>query len=126
MKNVVTNIRTGEIQHELIARLSARASGKVQHPVRVLAVQIAVRVDHLRFYPEAEVHAEGMDLVDEWLEAVRELLRVHVPVAEACMVVVSLAKPAVVHDESLDADTGCLLGERLLSGLIDAEGGRLP
>src|SRR5271156_1143078 len=67
-----------------------------------------------------------MNPVDEWFEAVRELLRIHVPVAEPRMVVVSVAKPAVVHDESLDSDTGCFLGECLLSGFIDAEGGCFP
>src|ERR1700733_3090854 len=56
----------------------------------------------------------------------RKLLRIHVPVAEAGMLVLPLAEPAIVHHKSLNADAGSLLCERLLSGLVHVETRRLP
>ena len=44
-----------------------------------------------------------MDFIRQTGQAVRQLLPVHFPVAEGGGVVVSFAKPAVVHDEQLDA-----------------------
>ena len=100
--------------------------GEVDDPVGMLAIEIAVRVDHLRLDPDAEVHAEGMHLVDEGLEAVGEFLRIDIPVAESGVVVFALAEPAVVHDEALGADGGGLLCEGDLAGLIDVHLGGFP
>jgi hypothetical protein len=47
----------------------------------VLPIKIGVRIDHLRFNPQAEVHAERVDLVYERFEAARKLYGVYVPVA---------------------------------------------
>ncbi len=92
----------------------------------MLAIEIAVGVDHLRLDPDAEVHAEGMHLVDEGLEAVGKFLRVDIPVAESSVVVFALTEPAVVHDEALGADGGGHLSEGHLSRLIDVHLGCFP
>ena len=125
-EHVVAHVGPGEVQDQLVARLRPRASGEVQHPVGVLAVQVRVRVHHLRLHPEAEVHPQRVDLVDERPEPAGELLRVHRPVAQARAVALALAEPAVVHHEAVHAERRGLLGERDLPGLGDVELGGLP
>ena len=70
----------------------------------MLAVEIGVGVDHLRLNPQAKVHAQRVNFVDERLEAVGKLLLIHIPVAQAGVVVFALAKPAVVHHKPVDAE----------------------
>ena len=48
--------------HELAAQLVAAPVREVQDPVRVSAVQRAVGVDRLWFDPDAEPHAEFVDV----------------------------------------------------------------
>ena len=120
------HVGAGQVEHQLVALLGARTAGEVQHPVRMRAIEVGVGVDHLRLDPEAEVHAERVNLVDERLEAVGKLLLVYIPVAQAGVVVFALAEPAVVHDEAVDAERGGLFGQRHLAGLGDVELGCLP
>jgi len=50
-------LRSPEVQDKLPAGFGARAAGEVQHPFRMLAVQVGVGIDHLRLYPDAKAHA---------------------------------------------------------------------
>ena len=90
------------------------------------AVEVAIRIDHLGFHPEAEIHAEAVDVVDQRGQAVGEFLGIHGPIAQAGVVVVARAEPAIVHHEALHAQFRGLVGERLLSRLIDGELGGFP
>jgi len=67
-----------------------------------------------------------MNPVDERLQAVRKLLLVHIPVAQAGMVVLALAKPAVVHHKSVNCPALRPSPPAHLSGLVDIEFGCLP
>ena len=67
-----------------------------------------------------------MDFVDQRLQTVGEFFRVHVPVAEARVIVFALAEPAVVHDKTIDADGRGFFGERHLAGFIDSKFGCFP
>ena len=67
-----------------------------------------------------------MHFINERLEAVRELLLVGVPVAEAGIVVVALSEPAIVDDETVHSKSRGLFGEFHLSGCSDIEGCGLP
>ena len=120
------DIFAGEIEHELVAAFGARSAGHVEDPVGVSAVEVGVGVDHLGFDPEAEVHVEGVDLVDERLQAVGKFCLVDVPVAETEVVGGALAEPAVVHDEALDTDAGGLFGEGGLARIVDGHLGGFP
>ena len=60
------------------------------------------------------------------LQALREFLRIHEPVAQAGVVVVARAEPSVVHHEQLDPQFGGLVRQLLLPGFVDVEGGGLP
>src|SRR5271154_2800281 len=87
----------------------------------MFAIEIAVRVHHLRLHPDAEVHAQCMHAIDDGLEAVGKLLLVHIPVAQAGVVVLALAEPSIIDNETLYAHFGGLLGEGNLPSLADIE-----
>src|SRR6187402_3729310 len=110
-----------EIEDELMTALAALASREVQHPIRMRAVEIAVRIDHLRLHPQAEAHPEPVHLVDERLQSVWELVTIDYPVTKPGTVAVARAEPAVVHDEALHAERGRLLGKAHLPGFVDLE-----
>ena len=84
----------------------------------MLAIQIGIGIDHLRLDPQAEVHAQRVNLVDQRLQPVRKLLLVHVPVAEAGVIVFALPEPAVVHHEAIDAERRGLFRQRDLAGFV--------
>src|SRR5580704_559530 len=86
LEYIFADIRPSEVKHELIASFAAWSAGEVQYPVRVFTIQIAVRVYHLRLDPYAKIHTEGVDLVDQRLQTVGKLDRIHVPVAKSGLV----------------------------------------
>lgn len=98
----------------------------MERPIGVGAVEAAVGVDHFGLDPEAEVHAELVDVIDEGFEAAGEFFGVDGPVAEAGAVIVAGAEPAVIHDETLDAEFGGYGGKGFLAFLGDVEGGGFP
>lgn len=75
------------------------------------AGQIGIGVDHFGFDPQAELHAERADMVDQGAQAAGPDGLLDVPVAESCRVVAAVAEPAVVQDEALHADLRAEVGE---------------
>lgn len=76
------------------------------------AVQIRVYRDHLRFKPESELHAEAVNFLGEFRKAA-DLTLIHLPVAKARIVVVSMAEPSVVQNQHLDSELLRLFCERV-------------
>ena len=76
------------------------------------AGEVGVGVDHLRLDPQAELHAEPADVVDQRVQPVGPDVLVDVPVAEPGGVVAAVAEPAVVEHEPLDAELGGRVGQR--------------
>src|SRR5215208_2288760 len=126
VEKMIADLLLGEVQHELVAALGPRAVGEVVNPVGVLPVEVGIRIDHLRFDPQAEAHAKGMDLLDQLPQAPRKLLLVDPPVAQAPAVVVPFAEPTVVQDEEFDTQRSCLLRKATLNLLTYVEVGGLP
>ena len=87
----------------------------------MLAVQIAVGVHHLRLDPDAKVHAQRVYAIDHRFQAVRKLLRVHIPVAQAGVIVLALAEPSVIDDEPLHTQLGSLLRQGYLARFAHIE-----
>ncbi len=115
-----------EVQDELVAHLGAGPAGDVQHPVGVLAVQGAVRIDHLRLDPDPEPHPEPVHGVGQRPEPLGKALRSRRPVAQPRPVASPRPEPAVVDDIQLHAEHRGPLGQRLLTRLVDVEAGGLP
>ena len=49
-----------EVKDQLVARFGPLSAGEMQHPIRVLAIQIGIGVDHLRLHPQTELHPQPM------------------------------------------------------------------
>src|SRR5262245_21552112 len=93
-----------EVEYLLVAGLGRKPAAASHDPFWVGPGQVGVRVDHLRFDPESELHAEAADVVDERVQAVGPDRLVDVPVAEPGAVAAAVPEPAVVEDEPLDPD----------------------
>ena len=64
-------IGPGQVEHELMPSEHRFVPRRLQGPFGVGAVEVAVGADHLRFDPQAELHAEPADVVDQRSESVR-------------------------------------------------------
>ena len=101
---MVDDLGSGEVEHQLLAALRPRPARRADRPVRVTLEQAAARTDHLGLDPQAELEAQRLDLRRQRAKPARELAPINDPVAERAVVAVSLAEPAVVEDEQLDAE----------------------
>jgi len=119
VEDVIADVGTREVEDELIARFGAWAAGKIQRPVGMLAIEIGIGIHHFGLDPEAEIHFQLVDFVDQRFQTVGEFFFVDVPIAEAGVIGFALAEPAVVHDEAIDAETRRFFGECDLAGNID-------
>ena len=75
----------------------------MQHPVRVLVPHPGACVDHLRLDPQPELQAHGVEFFGKAFQAAGQLGGVHLPVAQAAVVVAAVGEPAVVQHKQLDA-----------------------
>ena len=93
------------------------------------AEQVGIRVDHLRFEPQAELHAFSVHVIGERLEALRpvrpHILR-YLPVAEPGCGVSAGAEPAVIHHEPFDTGIPGLIGQSLQRVVVMVEIHGLP
>ena len=109
------------VEYKLVASEHGVVAEVGQHPVGMGAVQIGVRIDHLWFEPQPELHAQPDDVVDDRPETVGPDRSVDPPVAQAGAVIASSVEPAVVHDESFDAELGRTIGELEQGGELMVE-----
>jgi hypothetical protein len=93
----------------------------MQAPVWMQPIKIAVRTDHLRLDPEAEIHAKRGHTVDQRAEALWEAGGIDFPVAERCSVVAAAAEPAVVRMKRSAPRTCRGLGQFEEPLLVDIE-----
>ena len=70
----------------------------------MLFIKPGVFTYHLRFDPDAELESETMNPLREAGDAARKLFQIALPVTESTELIRSSPKPAVVHDEHLDAE----------------------
>src|ERR1019366_3355226 len=91
--------------------------------------EIACRIDHLRFEPNAEVDSAPFCFRSEVGETLRQLVSVDLPIAEACLVIVArmaVAEPSVVEEEGLRANLFGAIEEGDDSRLVKFETGGFP
>ena len=100
----------GQVQRQLAAAGGGAAAGQRQRPVGVGAVEVGILADHLGLDPDAEPHAQRVHAVDQRVQPAGQLGGVDLPVAQAAVVVVALAEPAVVQHHQLHAQRGGFFG----------------
>ena len=101
LQDVRVRVGVGQVQHLLVARRQRRPAVRPQDPVGVRPREVGVEVDHLGLDPQAELHPEPADRLDERVQAVGPHALVDVPVAQPRGVVAAVAEPAVVEDVAL-------------------------
>ena len=113
-----------QVQDPLVTVLRGPAGAVGQDPLRVGAGQLGVDIDHLRLEPQAELHAQGVDVLHERLQTVRPGLGGDLPVAQSGGVVAPGAEPAVVQDIALDAGLGRSVGQglELVQVVVEVDG----
>ena len=102
--DVGEGIVVAEVEHLLVAGQDRCPPARGHDPVGMGPSQVGVGVDHLRLDPQAELHAEGADVVDERMQTLGVDVRVDVPVAEPCAVVPAPPEPPVVEHVALGSD----------------------
>ena len=81
--------------------LASRTVWNVYAPIRMCAVEVAVRGNHLRLEPDSELDSEFIQVIVNSFDTVRELTAVNDPVSERAVVGVPFPEPAVVDDKQL-------------------------
>ena len=107
---IIKSLRNVEVEHQLMTPGRLGIARQRQHPVRMRAIQIGVRVDHLRLNPDAKLHAEPFDVVNHRRQAIRIFFLIQIPVAQRGVVVIAAFEPAVVNNKALHAQRGGLVG----------------
>ena len=77
----------------------------------MLPVQIRILVDHLRLDPDTKLEPFCVDLLYKALKSALDLILVDIPVTESGIIVVAVAKPAVIENEHLNAEFGSLISD---------------
>ena len=126
--HLVAHVRVGlrhtQIEHLLPAGLDGQAPAGAHDPLGVGAGHIGVGVDHLGLEPQAEFHAEVVDVVDQRGQALRPHLGGDHPVAQSGVVVAAGAEPPVVEHVALHAGGGRPVGQgrELLEAVVEVDG----
>ena len=124
--DIFQHLLPGQIQHQLIARQTGRAPRYLNRPVRVGTVKVGVRGDHLRLHPDAEFHAQLIDLSHQTFQTAGKLFLIDEPVSQGAVVVIAVSEPAVVHHQHLNAQFGRPRGNGQKLFGIEIEVGALP
>ena len=77
------------------------ASGRVDDPVRMIPVQLAVLIGHLQLKPQAKLQTQGLNLLGKPLDPVRQAVRIGPPVSKTAGLRTPGTKPPVVQDKQL-------------------------
>ena len=124
VEDVVDDLWPAEVEDELVPGEGHPPTRFVDRPVGVLLVEFGVHGDHLRLEPEAELHPGGVGLACHPFEV--DLLTIDEPVPQRGVVVVPVAKPAVVEDEHLNPQRLGLLDDLVELLVVEVKEGGLP
>ena len=82
--NKVLHLGIAQVEYQLCAAtpFHSIALGCFHYPVGVLLVEFTHAVGHLRLYPDAELHVVFLCIAQQALNAIGQLLAVHLPVAQ--------------------------------------------
>ena len=89
----------GQVQHILLAQRARFSVRQLEPPVGVRTEQLRIFVDHLRFHPDAKLHAHLIDRVCQFLQTALQLSFIDKPVTQGGCVIITVSEPAVIHDQ---------------------------
>lgn len=128
--DVRVGVRVGQVEHVLVAVRDVAAArhrlGGGQDPVGMLPVQVRFEVDHLRFEPQSEFHAQAVHVPGQSVEPVRPDRGIDRPVPQSLGIVAAQVEPSVVEHEPLHAYGGGAVGEPHERRLVVVEVHGLP
>ena len=103
-QNVIERALLGEVEHELMPGQHRLVSVGGERPLGMSPKEVAVGADHLRLDPDAELHAESRDMLDQRPEAPGVDVGRHHPVAQTRRFGAPRPEPAVVEHPPLRPD----------------------
>ena len=108
LEDEVLDLRVCKVKHQLSTSTACHyfTLRSLEHPVRMLFIQFAGGVGHLRLNPYSETYAMLMGLLDKPSYAVRQLVSVHLPVTQSAVVGqtwILHSEPAVIHHEEFSS-----------------------
>eukprot|EP00960_Hanusia_phi_P076398 768555-Hanusia_phi.AAC.5 len=110
--DILTNFFSSEVKNELVPALTAAVpSMLIQAPGWVFAIQLALDVHHLWFYPDPKFQTQCVDVLDKSVQTIRKFPTIFVPISQRRRGVLSLSKPPVIEDYHLHAASGRNLGK---------------
>ena len=95
----------------------------------MLLEQLALRVDHLRLDPDAELHSGFLSRVCQCFDASGKFVMSHFPVTQACMVIfarIFVSEPSVIKQEHVHAQVLCFFHQSCKNFLIEVESRIFP
>ena len=117
----VLHLGIAHVEHQLVPAASAheRTVLGVDNPVGMTLVEFTPLVGHLGLNPDAKLDVVALGVVEQSLDATRQLTGVGHPVAQSSVVgaLILAAKPSVVHHEELAAE-GLEVGHHLVHLLL--------
>ena len=124
MDDIITNIFSRKIKHQLISAKSRFSFGYANCPIRMRPIQLAVGIDTFGLKPKPELHPHTVNGFGERIDSARKLFAVDSPIAKSRVIVVSFSKPSVIENEHLDAQPFCFprKGQELAAVKIEKRG----
>ena len=126
LQNVLVGTGNRQVEHLLEPAFQGQPVVELHQPFRVRPGHIGVRVDHLGFEPEAELHAELRHPVHQRMQTVRPHLGADHPVAEPGVIVAAGTEPAVIEHVTLHPEGGGALRQVDQACGVVVEVDRLP
>ena len=83
VEHIVAGIRIGKVENQLVPLQFRQPRSGLHDPFRMPSEQVRIRIDHLRFEPQSELHALGMHESDQLVEAFGPYIPVDPPIAES-------------------------------------------
>ena len=128
-EHIVLHLGVAHVKHKLVAVIICLPVGLFYNPVGMFLVELALGVDHLRLYPDAELDARLISRFHQCAYASGKFVVRHLPVAQTGTVVLArifVAEPSVVEKEHVHSQMLRLLHQFSQDILIEVEAGVLP
>ena len=67
----------------------------------MLSVKFRIRRNHFRLHPYSKFQPQLIHLINKMFQTALDLVFIYKPVSKTCGVIISMSKPAIIHDQHL-------------------------